>query len=51
MALLRLCLIPVGIALGLGWGAFEDHVWWGEPLVAVGIFGSIFLLPFLWRRG
>jgi hypothetical protein len=50
MTLLRLCLIPVGCALGFGWGGQHDRLWWGEPLLGFGVFGAIFLLPFLWRR-
>jgi hypothetical protein len=50
-ALLRLCLIPVGLSLGFGIGAYQSGVWWGEFAVGAGIFFGILLLPFVWRHG
>ena len=49
--LLRLCLIPVGLTLGLGIGAYQNNEWWGEFAVGVGIFFAILLLPFVWHHG
>jgi hypothetical protein len=49
-ALLRILLVPAGAALGFGWGGFQDHVWWGEPLLGAGIFSAVLLLPFVWKQ-
>jgi len=49
-ALLRILLVPAGAALGFGWGGFQDHTWWGEPLLGAGIFSAVLLLPFVWKQ-
>jgi hypothetical protein len=51
LAFIRAMVIPVGIALGFGWGAYQDHEWWGQYALGLGIFGAILLLPFIAPRG
>jgi hypothetical protein len=46
---LRLCLIPIGTAIGFGWAADGQEVW-GVYLLWAGIISGLFVIPILTRR-
>ncbi len=50
LTLIRLMVLPAGLALGTGLSAYQAGERWGEWVLGAGIFLTILILPFVWRN-